>query len=201
MSESDAFQQLIDRARRGDNDAATELVRRFEPLVRREVRTLLRRHRCLPLDRIFDSADICQSVMARLFDRALPGVELDGPAHLTNLLLVMTRNRFLQHSRNNQARCRDIRKTHVLGGVDFPEPASRGTPIEEAVEHELLEIAKARLTPEEWSLADRRADGLSWNEIAGTMGGSPDGRRMQLGRAEARIADEFGMAAGVEAGQ
>jgi len=38
MTEPGAFADFIDRVRAGDEQAAAELVRRYEPLIRREVR-------------------------------------------------------------------------------------------------------------------------------------------------------------------
>lgn len=188
------FWELMDRVRRGEESATADLVRRFEPEVRREVRTWLRRQRLLSLSRIVDSADICQSVLARFFARLAEGrLELCSAEHLRNLLLFMARNSFLQHVRSNQAVRRDRRRTIPLAHEDPPEPAWRATPAELAAEHELLELIRARLTTEERELAERRAQGQSWTEIVAAMGGTTAGRRMQLCRAEARIVREFAL--------
>jgi len=61
---------LIARVRAGDQAAAAELVRDYEPHVRRAVRIQLRDPR---LRSVFDSADICQSVMASFFARLALG--------------------------------------------------------------------------------------------------------------------------------
>jgi DNA-directed RNA polymerase specialized sigma24 family protein len=189
-----AFWDLIDRVRRGDEVAAAELVRRFEPEVRREVRTWIRRQRAISLHRAFDSADICQSVLARFFAGLTAGrLDLQSPEHLRNLLLLMARNRFLQHARNNQAGRRDLRRTVPLAGADAPEPPGRDSPTHLAEHREMLELIRSRLTPEECDLADRRAQGQSWAAIVADIGGTPAGRRMQLCRAEARILREFGL--------
>jgi DNA-directed RNA polymerase specialized sigma24 family protein len=58
--EPDTFQNLIERVRARDEGAATELVRRYEPMVRRAARVRL-------ADRLLDSMDICQPVMASFF--------------------------------------------------------------------------------------------------------------------------------------
>ena len=189
-----SFDELMDRVRQGDESAATDLVHRFEPEVRREVRTWIRRQRALSLHRAFDSADICQSVLARFFASLSAGrLDLRSSDHLRNLLLFMARNSFLQHSRSNQAERRDLRRTVPFAGDDPPEPPGRESPADLAAEHELLELIRARLTPEERELADRRAQGQSWADIVAAMGGTPAGRRMQLCRAEARISREFGL--------
>jgi DNA-binding CsgD family transcriptional regulator len=56
---------------------------------------------------------------------------------------------------------------------------------------ELLQIFRGRLSEEENQLAEERALGKSWKEIAAERGGSPDGLRMQLGRAVDRVAQEM----------
>src|SRR5579863_5842807 len=77
MTTDTAFPALIARVRRGDEAAAVELVRRFEPEIRREVRFLLRdpHLRCT-----LDSMDICQSVLGSFFARAALGeYDLEQP--------------------------------------------------------------------------------------------------------------------------
>ena len=70
MAHTDDFQDAIQRIRAGDEQAAAELVPRFEPLVRREIRLNLKDRR---LARVFDSMDVCQSVLASFFFRTAAG--------------------------------------------------------------------------------------------------------------------------------
>jgi RNA polymerase sigma-70 factor (ECF subfamily) len=67
MSDADAFRDLITRVRNGDDQAATELVRRYEPTIRMAIRVRLDHS---DLRRLLDSMDICQSVLANFFVRA-----------------------------------------------------------------------------------------------------------------------------------
>ncbi len=67
MPEASDFRDLIRRVRAGDDGAATELVRRYEPAIRRAVRIRLADTR---LARAFDSMDICQSVLGSFFVRS-----------------------------------------------------------------------------------------------------------------------------------
>ena len=77
MFDAPTFDELIRRVRAGDQDAAAELVRRYEPAIRRAVRFRLADAR---LGTLLDSMDICQSVLASFFVRAASGqYELETP--------------------------------------------------------------------------------------------------------------------------
>ena len=97
MSGETSIAELISRIRDGDVQAAEELVRRYEPLIRREVRFRLHDSR---LRRGFDSMDVCQSVLASFFLRAAVGeYDLDDPAQLPKLLIKITRNKVASEAR------------------------------------------------------------------------------------------------------
>ena len=66
----DDFEDLIRRIRMGEAEAAAELVQRFEPEIRREVRIRLTDPK---LRRVVDSIDICQSVLGNFLVRAALG--------------------------------------------------------------------------------------------------------------------------------
>ena len=85
MSHEEDFVEAIRRIRAGDEQAATELVRRYEPLIRREVRLHLEDQRLL---RLFDSMDVVQSVLASFFIRTAAGeYDLESPEQLAGLLV------------------------------------------------------------------------------------------------------------------
>jgi RNA polymerase sigma-70 factor (ECF subfamily) len=190
------FATLLDSVRQGDQIAAFELVQHYEPVVRQAIRAWLRKCSFVALHRIFDSTDICQSVLIQFFEKVnADQLNLESPEHLKNLLLLMARSRVVHHLRSNQIRRRDMRRDRSQVPSDVPEPASRDTPVDLSVAQELLEMIRARLTPEERELADRRARGETWSEIVVAMGGTADGRRVQLARVEVRIAAEFGLGA------
>ena len=66
-------------------------------------------------------------------------------------------------------------------------------PEQVAAGRDLLEALPARLTAEERAVADRRGAGQGWAEIAAALGGTADGRRMQLKRALDRVAPALGL--------
>src|SRR5687767_6549155 len=75
-----AFEAFLRRLRGGDQGAAAELVREFEPIIRRSVRSRLAGS---PLAPVLDSEDVCQSVLASFFARVAAGqFELGGPEDL-----------------------------------------------------------------------------------------------------------------------
>lgn len=188
------FATLLDRVRHGDQIAASEVVHQYEPVVRQAIRTWLRKCNFVALHRVLDSTDICQSVLIQFFEKVnADQLNLESPEHLKNLLLIMARSRVVHHLRTNQIRRRDMRRDSSPFPSDVPEPANRETPVDLTVAQELLEMIRARLTPEERELADRRARGETWPEIVVAMGGTADGRRVQLARVEVRIAAEFGL--------
>ena len=92
----DDFVDLIQRVRAGDEQASTELVRRYEPAIRVAVRARLTDPK---LRRLLDSMDVCQSVLGNFFARAATGqFELDRPDQLVALLATMARNRVINHA-------------------------------------------------------------------------------------------------------
>jgi RNA polymerase sigma-70 factor (ECF subfamily) len=101
MTESTTFAEFIGRIRAGDDQAARELVERYEPVIRREVRVRLRDPR---LYSRFDWTDICQLVMASFFVRAAAGqYKLHQPDQLLRLLVVMNRHKLAKQERRHRA--------------------------------------------------------------------------------------------------
>jgi RNA polymerase sigma factor (sigma-70 family) len=183
------FGDLITRVRAGDDAAATDLVRRYEPEIRREVRFLLRDPF---LRRSFDSMDICQSVMGSFFLRAALGeYDIDRPEDLIRLLISMTRNKVVDATRRQRAQRRDHRRATSLDAVDIE--AATPSPSKVVEHRELLSALRGKLNDEERQLADLRAQGREWADIAAEVGGTPDARRKQLSRAIERVSRELGL--------
>ncbi len=188
------FAELIRRVRAGDEDAATELVRAYEPAVRRAVRLRLGDTR---LARAFDSQDVCQSVLASFFVRASLGqYDLDRPDQLLRLLAAMARNKLTDQIDRQRAARRDNRRTTDPGSaaIDPADPAA--SPSEQVAAKDLAEEVRRRLTPDERVLADLRGRGLEWAEVAAEVGGNAEAHRKHYLRALDRVAAELGLAAG-----
>jgi RNA polymerase sigma-70 factor (ECF subfamily) len=186
------FQELITRLRSGDPTAATELVRTYEKEIRRTIRVRLTDPR---LRRTLDSMDICQSVLANFFVRASAGqFDLDQPEQLLRLLLTMARNKIIDKARMEQVRCRELGRGQP-GSLELLAqlPDRRETPSQVVAGKELLETARGLLTNEERYLADERARGRGWAELAAETGKNADAIRKQLERALDRIAQKLGL--------
>lgn len=188
MLDQAAFDALIGRVRAGDEQAAADLVETYEPLIRREFRLRVRDHRLL---RLFESRDVCQSVLGSFFVRtALGEYDLESPAQLTKLLVTMTRNKVASAAQRQRRLRRDYRRTAPDDGLQQavdPGPS----PSDVVSGAELLERFRAGLSPEERAIADLRQQGLGWNQITSQLGGTPQARRMQLVRAVERISRQI----------
>jgi RNA polymerase sigma-70 factor (ECF subfamily) len=193
---TDDFAQWMARVRAGDPAAAEELVRRYERAVRVAVRVRLTDP---ALRRLFDSADICQSVLRSFFVRAAAGqFDLNEPNDLIGLLVRMAQNKFGELARFHRRQRRDVRRA---AADKLPEVAQPGPgPRRRAEGREALGELLERLGPEERELAQRRALGQTWAEIAADMGGTPQGHRMRLSRAIDRLAPELGLDGTAEGG-
>src|SRR5438477_7997093 len=108
MTQANDFDALLHRVRRGESDAAYELVRRYESPIRVAVRT----HLSDPaLRQQFDSMDICQSVLASFFMRAAAGqYDLHEPGQLVALLTRMAHNKLAMRARSQRQQRRDVRR-------------------------------------------------------------------------------------------
>jgi RNA polymerase sigma-70 factor (ECF subfamily) len=192
MAEETTFEDLMRRVRGGDGAAAEELVRRYEPTIRRVVRVRLVDPR---LRRLFDSMDICQSVFGSFFVHAALGdYELATPEQLLGLLVSMSRKKVVDKSRRAGAARRDYRRAAEGAADQEKQWAAAGpSPSQEVAGRELLREFRRRLTDEERQIADRRAAGLNWNQIAAERGGSPEALRKQLTRAIERVSQELGL--------
>jgi RNA polymerase sigma factor (sigma-70 family) len=189
LSSETALPTLLGRFRAGDPDAARELVEAYEPHLRRMIRLRLRDSR---LRRLFDSSDICQSVMANFFARlSLGQYDLESQAQLVRLLESMARTKVAAQARKAQVTRRDERE---LGGHDEAKsPLAPGpSPTEQVAWRELIELVRARLSAEELRLSDLRAAGREWTEIALQVGGTAEAARKRLERAFDRVASELG---------
>lgn len=191
MISIDTFDDLMCRVQAGDPDAATELVRQYEPEIRLEVRVRLR-VQDQRVRRLFDTMDITQSVLCSFFAGVAAGrYAPEHPQQLLGLLVTMARNKLLTQVRNQRRHRRDVRRGVSFDASLHDVAAGGDSPSQILADGELLSEFRKRLSVELLQLADLRGDGWSWAEIAEELGGTADGRRKQLERAFARILKEL----------
>ncbi len=181
------FDKFFALLRAGDGQAATELVRRYEPYLRQVIRLRLNDP---GLRRVFDSLDICQSVLGEFFVRMADGrFQFQDPDRLRALLVTMALNKLVDRARHERRN---------RGGLPdkFDAPAQGLAPDDQVLNRELAQAIRDRLSDRECWLIDHRLQGRSWVEIAAIDGGQPAALRMMYARALARVrrqlAGEFG---------
>src|SRR5262249_48773483 len=126
MLEGDDFSELIRRIRAGEAPAARELIRRYEPAIRREARLRLGP----ALRPMFDSVALCQSVRGSFLGGVGGGrYEVESPGQLMRLLVAMTRNKARAKARKRRG-----------GGLGAPDPvAGAPDPAELVLNQDLVE--------------------------------------------------------------
>jgi hypothetical protein len=99
MTDAESFADLIRRARAGDGHAAEELLRQYEPQLRREVRLRLRAPRLR-----LGVTDVCPSVLLSFFARARLGqYDLTHPGESVRLLARLARKEVAARARKEGA--------------------------------------------------------------------------------------------------
>jgi RNA polymerase sigma-70 factor (ECF subfamily) len=193
MADDPTFRELIHRVRQGDDQAASELVRRYEPAIRRAIRFRLTDPR---LRRTCDSMDVCQSVLLSFFVRVASGqYDLQTPEQLLRLLTTMARNKLLNQARQEHAARRDNRLlSDDISDHDLASPLPG--PSQQVEARDLLQEIHRRLAPDELRLVELRNQGHDWNAIARLVGGSAVSLRQKLHRALARLSQQFGLEEG-----
>ena len=191
MSEAPAFDELIRRVRAWDQEAAAELVRRYEPAIRRAVRVRLANAR---LGNLLDSMDICQSVLRSFFVRAASSqYELETPEQVLKLLTAMARNKLASQARRQHAQRRDNRRATAIGDEGSRLVAPGDSPSTAIVVRDLQQEVRRRLTPDECQLLELKNQGHDWAAIAEQVGGAAETLRKKLARAIDRVVDELAL--------
>jgi DNA-directed RNA polymerase specialized sigma24 family protein len=182
--ENGDFERFLAAVQAGDRKTATDLVRQYEPYIRRVIHLRLADH---GVRHVVDSVDICQSVMADFFEKAEPNrFVLRSPDDLRRLLVTMALNKLRNWARHEGRHEGDL--------PDGWSPVTRDpTPSRVAATEDEIAFLVRRLPPMEARLFDlSRLQGRSWDEIAREEGGTPDALRMRLLRAVTRILSERG---------
>jgi RNA polymerase sigma factor (sigma-70 family) len=167
--EEGELRQFLARIRDGDEDAARELLRRYEAKVRLVVRRQLPRL----LRSRFDSQDFVQSIWGSFFRRIkTSATELDDTANLIGFLARAARNKVIDEYRRASGHKQDKRREESMWEGSEPRELADGsdTPIEVAEASEALSRLRALLPEDRRTILDLKAEGLSTVEIAARLG-------------------------------
>jgi RNA polymerase sigma-70 factor (ECF subfamily) len=191
MSDRWTFSDLVRRVRAGDQAAASELVRQYEPAIRRAVRTRLVNAR---LKGLLDSMDISQSVMGSFFQRAGQGqYDLEQPEDLVRLLVTMARNKLADQARRQATERRGKGMVCVGDAAEIDVRSADPTASRLASDRELHHAVWGQLSADERWLAEQRALGRPWAELATELESTPEAVRKKYARALSRVAQRLGL--------
>jgi RNA polymerase sigma-70 factor (ECF subfamily) len=191
MVDLPSIDELIRRVRAGDQDAATDLVKRYEPAIRRAVRFRLADAR---LGALLDSIDICQSVLGSFFIRAVAGqYKLETSEQVLKLLTTMARNKLISQARKQNAQRRDKRRI-TSGDYDESRFVDKSpSPSKQFAVRDLVQEIQRRLSRDERRILEMKNQGYDWAAIASEIGGSAEASRRRLSRALDRVTQELGL--------
>jgi len=189
MLEPSTFHELIRRVRAGDQEAAAELVRQYEPAIRRSVRFRLAD---AGLRRLLDSTDICQAVFLSFFVRTASGqYELETPEQLQQLLVKMARNKLVNLAQQQHAERRDDWR-RAQRSIEQMAVAAPGSSVsEQLAAKELLQETRRRLSGAARQVLELRERGEDWASIAAELGGDAEALRKTYTRALNRVAHQL----------
>jgi len=161
---------VLDRIRAGDEDAARELLTRYEAQVRLVVRRQLPRL----LRSRFDSLDFLQSVWGSFFQRIRAGTaEFEDPRHLIVFLARTARNKVIDKHRRAASRKADVRREEPLileGTRPRDVIANDDTASEVAEAREMFGRLRELLPEGRRAILELRAEGHTTPIIAERLG-------------------------------
>jgi RNA polymerase sigma factor (sigma-70 family) len=163
---------FLARIQAGDDDAARELLTRYEA----EVRLVVRRQLPRLLRSRFDSVDFLQSVWGSFFHRVRtgPGVaEFQDTRHLVAFLARAAKNKVIDEYRRAASRKQDMhREVPLWGDGDMPRDLADGgaSPSELAQAREAYDQLSELLPEEKRVVLELKAEGLSSKDIGDQLG-------------------------------
>ncbi|MBX6312061.1 MAG: sigma-70 family RNA polymerase sigma factor [Isosphaeraceae bacterium] len=161
---------FLARIQAGDEDAARELLRRYEP----EVRLVVRRQLPRLLRSRFDSLDFLQSVWGSFFRRVRTSpTAFDDSRHLVAFLARAAKNKVIDEYRRAASQKQDMHREEPLWTDDNRPRDLTGhddTPSQVAEAHEALGRLRDLLPEDRRALLEWKAEGLSSREIGERLG-------------------------------
>jgi RNA polymerase sigma factor (sigma-70 family) len=163
------LRRFLARIREGDEDAARELLLRYEA----KVRLVVRRQLPQLLRSRFDSQDFVQSIWGSFIRRIkTSATELEGTENLVGFLARAARNKVIDEYRRASSRKQDMRREEPMyEGSEPREVADQAdSPIQAAEASETFRRLRDLLPEDRRTVLDLKAGGLSTSEIAKRLG-------------------------------
>jgi len=160
---------LLARINNGDDEAARELLTRYEPKIRLVVRRQLPRL----LRSRFDSLDFLQSVWGSFFHKIRTGPnDLDEEQNLITFLAWAARNKVIDEHRRAATQKHDINREEPLEIKRDKEVclAAGDTPSQLAQAHETYDRLRDLLPEDRQVILELKAAGYSCREIGDRLG-------------------------------
>ena len=168
--EGSDIQGFLARIQAGDDDAARELLTRYEA----EVRLVVRRQLPRLLRSRFDSLDFLQSVWGSFFRRMRTDpTEFEDARHLVGFLARAAKNKVIDEYRRAASRKQDMhREEPIWSDGDRPRDlaATIDTPSQVAQAREVFGRLRDLLPEDRRALLELKAQGLSSKEIGDRLG-------------------------------
>jgi RNA polymerase sigma-70 factor (ECF subfamily) len=161
---------FLARIQAGDEDAARDLLRRYEA----EVRLVVRRQLPRLLRSRFDSLDFLQSVWGSFFRRVRSGpAEFEDSRHLVAFLARAAKNKVIDEYRRAASRKQDVHREEPLW-VDGVRPrdvaAVTDSPSELAEAREVFGRLRELVPEDRRTVVELKAEGLSSRDIGERLG-------------------------------
>lgn len=161
MPGDDDLSLLLDACRRGDSDAAAELVRRYLP----HVRAAVRRRLAGGMRMRFDSQDFAQDVWLSFFRAALNRADIRDEKALVAYLVQMARTKVAEEYRHQTTQ--KVGMDRDVPFVQTGEPKGRGpTPSEAALADDEWERLTAGLSDRERRMLQMLREGYTHADTA-----------------------------------
>ncbi|HKM52489.1 MAG TPA: sigma-70 family RNA polymerase sigma factor [Isosphaeraceae bacterium] len=161
---------FIARIRAGDEEAARELLRRYED----KVRLVVRRQLPKLLRSRFDSLDFLQSVWGSFFHRVRTGpTDIEDEPNLVAFLAWAARNKVFDEYRRASSKKHDVRREESLSdGKDGSRdlPAAVETASQAAQARETLERLRELVPEDRRRVLELKIEGYSCREIGARLG-------------------------------
>lgn len=168
--EGNDIQVFLARIQAGDEDAARELLTRYEA----EVRLVVRRQLPKLLRSRFDSLDFLQSVWGSFFQRIRTGpADFEDSRHLVAFLARAAKNKVIDEYRRAASQKHDMHREEPIwaeGHSPRELAADLDTPSEVAQAREAFGKLRELLPEDRRLILELKAEGLSSREIGERMG-------------------------------